>query len=39
MNIHMVRGGVWDCLKAGGEGGAEELKRGEGRRGRGRVGV
>jgi len=35
----MVRGGVWGCSKAGGEGGAEELKRREGRRGRGRAGV
>jgi len=29
-------GGVWGCPKIGGrKGGAEELKRGEGRRGRG----
>ena len=35
----MVRGGrVWGCTKTGGRGGADEPKRGEGRRGRGRWG-
>jgi len=33
------RGGVWGCPKAGGEEGAEELKWGEGRKGRGKRGV